>query len=143
MEDPPSSKEIWTRCAPADLYYARDSKNSKLMFGTERLNAVLNKFKKELVERGESARSSQPTSQHSPLPKRHRHSRKTCSSKCKEQGGSHSSDSSSEDEDDEDDAIADVIEEMERKMKHPARLHPELWFNDPGEMNDGPLCRCR
>ncbi|XP_038063616.1 ribonuclease 3-like isoform X3 [Patiria miniata] len=28
------------------------------------------------------------------------------------------------------------------KEKHPARLADNLWFNDPGEVNDGPLCRC-
>ena len=34
------------------------------------------------------------------------------------------------------------MEELERKRKHPWRLHDELWFNDHGEMNDGPVCRC-
>lgn len=32
--------------------------------------------------------------------------------------------------------------ELNRKQLHPDRLHPELWYNDAGEMNDGPLCRC-
>ncbi|XP_058064829.1 ribonuclease 3-like, partial [Anopheles bellator] len=31
---------------------------------------------------------------------------------------------------------------LEAKIKHPLRLHADLWHNDPGEMNDGPLCRC-
>ncbi|VDP39816.1 unnamed protein product [Soboliphyme baturini] len=31
---------------------------------------------------------------------------------------------------------------MTRKQRHPARLHKELWFNEPGQMNDGPFCRC-
>lgn len=34
------------------------------------------------------------------------------------------------------------MEELSRKIAHPYRLHPDLWYNDPGEMNDGPLCRC-
>lgn len=34
------------------------------------------------------------------------------------------------------------MEELQRKQQHPDRLHPEMWYNDPGEMNDGPLCRC-
>lgn len=34
------------------------------------------------------------------------------------------------------------MEELHRKQQHPDRLHPEMWYNDPGEMNDGPLCRC-
>ncbi|XP_015787469.1 ribonuclease 3 [Tetranychus urticae] len=49
-----------------------------------------------------------------------------------------SSSSCSSDEDEENTAF----EELERKKLHPWRLHEELWFNDPGEMNDGPLCRC-
>lgn len=35
-----------------------------------------------------------------------------------------------------------TMEELSRKMNHPYRLHPDLWYNDPGEMNDGPFCRC-
>lgn len=35
-----------------------------------------------------------------------------------------------------------TMEELQRKQQHPDRLHPEMWYNDPGEMNDGPLCRC-
>lgn len=34
------------------------------------------------------------------------------------------------------------MEELTRKQQHPDRLHPEMWYNDIGEMNDGPLCRC-
>ncbi|XP_018494347.2 ribonuclease 3 [Galendromus occidentalis] len=34
------------------------------------------------------------------------------------------------------------LTELEIKKQHPYRLHEELWFNDSGEMNDGPLCRC-
>lgn len=32
--------------------------------------------------------------------------------------------------------------ELEKRKLHPRRLHTELWHNDPGLMNDGPLCRC-
>lgn len=34
------------------------------------------------------------------------------------------------------------MEELTKKINHPYRLHPDLWHNEPGEMNDGPLCRC-
>jgi len=27
-------------------------------------------------------------------------------------------------------------------VQHPQRVHADLWHNDAGEMNDGPLCRC-
>ena len=29
-----------------------------------------------------------------------------------------------------------------RKRSHPAALHPDLCFNERGQMNDGPECRC-
>lgn len=32
--------------------------------------------------------------------------------------------------------------ELKRKQSHPNRLHPELWYNEKGELNDGPVCRC-
>ncbi|XP_066984255.1 ribonuclease 3 [Macrobrachium rosenbergii] len=75
---------------------------------------------------------------------RHKHKMKKLSS---HSGGSSSErdseedDNSSSSEDDEND-MDRVAKELERKRNHPERLHPELWFNDPGEMNDGPLCRC-
>lgn len=34
------------------------------------------------------------------------------------------------------------MEELSRKTQHPYRLHSDLWHNETGEMNDGPLCRC-
>lgn len=34
------------------------------------------------------------------------------------------------------------MEELTKKIKHPHRLHADLWHNEAGEMNDGPLCRC-
>ena len=48
---------------------------------------------------------------------------------------------SSSDSDSEDNC-SKWMEEMDRKRQHPLCLHPELWYNDPGEMNNGPLCRC-
>ncbi|CAL4099996.1 unnamed protein product [Meganyctiphanes norvegica] len=55
---------------------------------------------------------------------------------------SSSSSSSSSHSDEEEDIQAKRMKELERRKNHPDRLHEELWFNDPGEMNDGPLCRC-
>lgn len=34
------------------------------------------------------------------------------------------------------------MEELTRKINHPLRVHPDLWHNEGGEMNDGPLCGC-
>lgn len=39
--------------------------------------------------------------------------------------------------------MVDRMRRMEAKVRHPLRLHPELWFNEPHEMNDGPACNCR
>jgi hypothetical protein len=55
--------------------------------------------------------------------------------------GEHISSSESSSGSDNDEADH-AMQELERKHQHPRRLHPEMWYNDPGEMNDGPLCRC-
>ena len=28
-------------------------------------------------------------------------------------------------------------------MAHPYKLHPELWYNERNELNDGPACACK
>ena len=131
-----NEKKTWTRCAPADLYYTRDLANSKLMYGTEKLKTIADRFKRDLIDRGRSARSAQPEFEYRRVKQRHVHSGGRC---CP--SDSSSSSDSSDDDDLEDDDL--VLQELERKQQHPARLHAELWFNDLGEMNDGPLCRCR
>ena len=40
------------------------------------------------------------------------------------------------------DVTFDWMDELERKKRHPRRVHPELWFNEPAQLNDGPICRC-
>lgn len=130
-EDLLSETMRWIRCSPAELYYRRDEKNPGLVTGTEKLRALQEKFRHELVERAARAKSAQEP--YNPPPRKSR----LCNPKKHSVGSSETSDSSSN-ESDEDNAM----EELEVKKKHPYRLHPELWFNDPGEMNDGPLCRC-
>ncbi|XP_069695951.1 ribonuclease 3 isoform X4 [Periplaneta americana] len=126
-------KKVWTRTAPADLYYIRDENNPKVMKATLKLIALCDTFSEELVQRAEKVRSARPS--YEPPPRKHRmrlakHKSEICSS----------SDSSSEESStDEEDC---TMEELERKRLHPYRLHPEMWYNDSGEMNDGPLCRC-
>lgn len=126
-------KKVWTRSAPADLYYARDESNVKVMRATPKLVALCDKFEDEIVTRAQRVRESQPPYEPPPRKKRLRlakHKSEIRDSSCS------SSDESSTDEED------CTMEELERKRLHPYRLHPEMWFNDPGEMNDGPLCRC-
>ena len=97
-----------------------------------------NKFAGELANRNERERSMRP--QHEmpdrKLPVLHFHN-------CHSGSDSSSSSSSEEEEEDENFDIGKLwVDELDRKKNHPDRLHPELWFNEPGEMNDGPVCRC-
>ncbi|VVC29497.1 Double-stranded RNA-binding domain,Ribonuclease III domain,Ribonuclease III [Cinara cedri] len=50
-------------------------------------------------------------------------------------------DSCSSSDEDSDHKNATLIE-LAKKCAHPDRLHPELWHNELGEMNDGPVCKC-
>ncbi|XP_012275401.1 ribonuclease 3 [Orussus abietinus] len=127
-----NERKVWTRTAPADLYYTRDENNPKVMRGTPKLIELCDIFKKLLIDRAASARALQAP--YKPPP------RKTRARLCKHKSEACSSSSSdSESSMDEDDR---TMEELMAKKQHPHRLHPEMWFNDPGEMNDGPLCRC-
>ena len=134
-------KKTWTRCAPADLYYVRDEQNPRIMRGTPKLQSVIDQFRQQLIKRGEESRMAQPKFECPPR-KTRRHNHRHCGSSCKDSAHKESEDSSSSSSSDEEDEVDLALQELERKKQHPARMHPELWYNDPGEMNDGPLCRC-
>ncbi|XP_029166737.1 ribonuclease 3 isoform X2 [Nylanderia fulva] len=127
-----NEKKIWTRTAPADLYYYRDENNPKIMRSTVKLQELCVTFKKLLIDRATEARALQPP--YEPPPRKTR--ARLCRHKSEACSSSSSDSDSSMDEDDR------TMEELMAKKQHPQRLHPEMWFNDPGEMNDGPLCRC-
>ncbi|XP_050446500.1 ribonuclease 3 [Cataglyphis hispanica] len=127
-----SEKKIWTRTAPADLYYFRDENNPKIMKSTVKLQELCMTFKRLLIDRATEARALQPP--YEPPPRKTR--ARLCRHKSEACSSSSSDSDSSMDEDDR------TMEELMAKKQHPQRLHPEMWFNDPGEMNDGPLCRC-
>ncbi|XP_043276130.1 ribonuclease 3 [Venturia canescens] len=126
-----NEKKVWTRTAPADLYYTRDENNPRIMRSTAKLRELCTIFKHLLLDRAAVARASQPP--YEPPP------RKTRARLCRHKSEACSSSSDSDSSMDEDDR---TMEELMAKKQHPQRLHPEMWFNDPGEMNDGPLCRC-
>lgn len=44
----------------------------------------------------------------------------------------------SDDSDDENENSS--MKELERKKSHPYRLHEELWYNEPGEVDDFQCC---
>ncbi|XP_068969923.1 ribonuclease 3 [Bombus flavifrons] len=127
-----NARKVWTRTAPADLYYNRDESNPKIMRGTPKLHELCELFKKVLLNRAAAARALQPP--YEPPPRKTR--ARLCRHKSEACSSSSSDSDSSMDEDDR------TMEELMAKKQHPQRLHPEMWFNDPGEMNDGPLCRC-
>lgn len=54
-----NEKRIWTRTAPADLYYVRDENNPKIMRSTAKLEELCAKFKKLLIDRAAAARALQ------------------------------------------------------------------------------------
>lgn len=123
--------KMWVRSTPAELYYERDSQNPMIIRATDRLIALNKVFLEDLVLRAQKINALKP--KYIPLPRKNR------ARVCKHKSEQHSDSSSSEDLTDEEDCS---MEELTRKQLHPDRLHPEMWYNDPGEMNDGPLCRC-
>lgn len=147
-------KECWIRSSPADIYYKRTSASE--IEGTSRLEALCKLFKEELVDRGRLAKEKQPPAETPPRKHRQRICRHKCNNKqsnlcssrkyirflfiCIYLAEKCSSSDSSDDEFDIDDDCP--MEELTKKIKHPYRLHPDLWHNEDGEMNDGPLCRC-
>ncbi|XP_055946835.1 ribonuclease 3-like isoform X3 [Argiope bruennichi] len=125
----------WVRSNDSQLYYHRIEKDSKEVVATDALKELHNKFKYELVERAARVRASKPKYD-PPIRKTKLRNHKPKELLCEEDSSSSSERSSSSEEEDT------SLEELEKKRRHPDRLHPELWFNDPKEMNDGPLCRC-
>lgn len=133
----------WIRCSPADLYFTRDL-DSGCMESTKRMTDLEDKFDIELLQRARLIKEAQPKVDTPPRPSalhghthhHHHHHHDESDS------DSSSSSSSGSDSDDNEDEENKWMEELNRKKNHPYRLHEELWYNDPGEMNDGPVCRC-
>ncbi|CAD7089834.1 unnamed protein product [Hermetia illucens] len=123
-------KETWIRSSPAEIYYRR--LNEHVVEGSTRLDALCQVFEDQLVARVDRERAKLPPYQ---PPERKRKVR-LCRHEC---GKCSSSDSSEEEFEPHEDCS---LEELSQKMAHPQRLHPDLWHNEPGEINDGPLCRC-
>uniref|UniRef100_A0A8C7E0D8 Ribonuclease 3 n=1 Tax=Naja naja TaxID=35670 RepID=A0A8C7E0D8_NAJNA len=101
--------------------------------GTSRLRDLYEKFEEELGKRQAKAKAARPPWE-PPKTKLDEDVGSSSDSECDSEDDSCSSSSDSE--------VFDVIAEIKRKKAHPDRLHEELWYNDPGQMNDGPLCKC-
>ncbi|CAG2162642.1 unnamed protein product, partial [Oppiella nova] len=129
----PKAVVEWIRCSPSELFYECRRDNAESVSATKRLIDLQKRFRYELIERAERAVQSKPKFE---LPVR------TVRLKAPKPVLSSDSSSCGESDSNDDDCEDTAYEELERKKRHPLRLHEELWFNDVGEMNDGPLCRC-
>ncbi len=161
-------KKVWTRSAPADLYYERDAANPLVLRARPKLKELCGKFERVCVEPSKEAAKKFPAYE----PPKIRRMLKKCKGgachgkSCKSGGGdaadeeSSSSDSDSSEEEEEnkgrkakgkpnakakfkeDTARVEAMRWLTHRQKQPFRLHEELWENQPGELNDGPACRC-
>ncbi|XP_065440869.1 ribonuclease 3 isoform X5 [Chrysemys picta bellii] len=147
-EDEELLKPVWVRCTHSESYYSNDPMDQvgdSTVVGTSRLRDLYERFEEELGKRQEKAKAARPpweppkTKLDEDLGKCHvgedLKPKSSSESDCDSDENSSCSSSS-------DSEVFDVIAEIKRKKAHPDRLHEELWYNDPGQMNDGPLCKC-
>ncbi|KAM8966792.1 ribonuclease 3 [Pelodytes ibericus] len=128
-------KPVWVRCTHSESYYSSDPMDQvgdSTVVGTSKLRDLYDKFEEELGKRQTIAKAARPTWE-PPKTKLDENLESSSESDCD------TDDSCSTSSDSE---VFDVIAEIKRKKAHPDRLHEELWYNDPGQMNDGPLCKC-
>uniref|UniRef100_A0A1B0BUH8 Ribonuclease 3 n=1 Tax=Glossina palpalis gambiensis TaxID=67801 RepID=A0A1B0BUH8_9MUSC len=128
------SSEIWIRYSPAEPYY-RKTETLYSVTATPRLQELCKIFDEALIQRASRIRNALPPYKppnRKPRRRLCKHKSEVCSS----------SDTGSSDNDEYQIEQDCSMEELSRKLQHPYRIHPDLWHNDPGEMNDGPLCRC-
>ncbi|XP_063538645.1 ribonuclease 3 [Cydia strobilella] len=128
--------KMWYRSSPAELYYIPIEGSVKQ---TPKLQKICDAFFTKVIERGRKARPEVDE-----LPPLKAPKAKMCKHRLDEKSSSSSSSESEEslDEDGLQGYTDRIMVELQRKQSHPRRLHPEMWFNNTGEMNGGPLCRC-
>ncbi|CAI5672622.1 ribonuclease 3 isoform X2 [Oreochromis aureus] len=132
-------KPAWIRCTHAENYYSNDPMDQvgdSTVVGTSKLRDLYERFEEELGNRQERAKAARPKWEPPKTKLDEDPDDSSSDSDCESEGEGSTCSSSSDSE------VFDVIAEIKRKKAHPDRLHEELWYNDPGEMNDGPLCKC-
>lgn len=132
-------KPAWIRCTHAESYYSNDPMDQvgdSTVVGTSKLRDLYERFEEELGKRQERAKETRPKWEPPKTKLDEDPDDSSSDSDCESDGEGSTCSSSSDSE------VFDVIAEIKRKKAHPDRLHEELWYNDPGEMNDGPLCKC-
>ncbi|XP_050428632.1 ribonuclease 3 [Adelges cooleyi] len=131
-----AEKKVWTRSAPADLYYEKPEENPKITVGKENVIKLCDEFDRVLGKRATAINALKPLYN---KPRKNNvkvHKHKCSGNNCSDDDSSSCDDGNEEDDDDS------TIKELDRKSAHPDRLHSELWYNEVGEMNDGPMCKC-
>uniref|UniRef100_H3AAM3 Ribonuclease 3 n=1 Tax=Latimeria chalumnae TaxID=7897 RepID=H3AAM3_LATCH len=137
-EDEEMLKPVWVRCTHDENYYSNDPMDQvgdSTVVGTSKLRDLYEKFEEELGKRQTKAKAARPPWEPPKTKLDEDLADSSSDSECDSDGDSSCSSSS-------DSEVFDVIAEIKRKKAHPDRLHEELWYNDPGQMNDGPLCKC-
>ncbi|XP_043961162.1 ribonuclease 3 [Gambusia affinis] len=138
-EEEEQLKPAWIRCTHAESYYSNDPMDQvgdSTVVGTSKLRDLYERFEDELVKRQERAKAARPKWEPPKTKLDEDPDDSSSESDCESDGDGSSCSSTSDSE------VFDVIAEIKRKKAHPDRLHEELWYNDPGQMNDGPLCKC-
>ncbi|KAI1888847.1 hypothetical protein AGOR_G00172990 [Albula goreensis] len=111
-------KPAWIRCTHAENYYSNDPMDQvgdSTVVGTSKLRDLYERFEEELVMRQERAKACRPEWEPPKTKLDEDLDESSSESDCESDGGSSCSSSSDSE---------------------------ELWYNDPGQMNDGPLCKC-
>lgn len=129
----------------SDLYQPiNDFKNE--CASTPPLTILHAQFRRRLLDMPKAIRESMP--QPDPAPKgkafslRHYYQSKHHNHCCNQCTSDASDIESDEAEFDDQELDNFAFNELNRKQSHPNRLHPEMWYNEKGELNDGPVCRC-
>eukprot|EP00057_Strongylocentrotus_purpuratus_P009657 XP_011664131.1 PREDICTED: ribonuclease 3 [Strongylocentrotus purpuratus] len=132
----------WIQCSPRENFYSinpSDQISASSVAGTEKLKELLKRFEAEIIERGPRVRAKQPQPEEK-KPELHWHVHSHGHHSASESSDSESDSDTSSGEEDKDYDFR--ISCLENRANHPWRLAENLWFNQPGEMNDGPLCKC-
>ncbi|KOB68997.1 Ribonuclease 3 [Operophtera brumata] len=138
-----SDREHSSYSSPAELYYKR-LEGRPGVEQTKKLEALVETFTKELIERGREARpevDEMPPLQNKTKLCAHKRAAAQTEPPAEAASGdvvyylndksSSSKESSSEGLTDEDEAGLEsnrIVQELQRKQNHPRRLHPEMWY---------------
>lgn len=124
-------KKKWSRPAPTDVYFKKPGDDSEVTFGNKIVLDICDEFENTLGKRVSKINENKPV-----ICKPRKVNVNVHKHVCSGYG------SSTSDEDEDYEKENSTFKELDRKYSHPDRLHPELWYNEVGEMNDGPMCKC-